>query len=82
MMSVTPGHLHSELPAIDLFRKMGYGYYDGSLADERETIGEAMDQVSIHQLIHAFITEEAEPTSKVFFRLLNEPSFPVLLSRN
>jgi len=41
-MTSSPEYLHSELPAIDLFRKMGYGYYDGALTDERETIDEVI----------------------------------------
>jgi|GEM_PF-5104072 len=27
---------------MDLFRKIGYGYYDGALTDERENIGEVI----------------------------------------
>ena len=37
-MSHTPEYLQSELPAIQLFQKLGYEYYDGSVKNEREDI--------------------------------------------
>ncbi|WP_066403412.1 type I restriction endonuclease subunit R [Aliarcobacter cryaerophilus] len=39
-MSQTPEYLYSELPAIELFKKLGFSYFDGSLADTRESINE------------------------------------------
>jgi len=41
-MKSSPEYIHSELPAIELFKKLGYGYYDGKLTDERENIGEVI----------------------------------------
>ena len=37
-MSNSPEYLQSEKPAIQLFQKMGYQYYDASIQDEREDI--------------------------------------------
>ena len=37
-MSQSPEYLNSELPAIELFQKMGYQYYDASKLDERSSI--------------------------------------------
>ncbi|MFY9084053.1 type I restriction endonuclease subunit R [Aliarcobacter cryaerophilus] len=39
-MSQTPEYLYSELPAIELFKKLGFSYFDGSVADTRESINE------------------------------------------
>jgi type I restriction enzyme R subunit len=41
-MNSTPEFLYSELPAIELFQKLGYEYYDATLADEREEITEVV----------------------------------------
>lgn len=41
-MSQTPEYLYSELPAIELFKKLGFNYFDGSLADTRESINEVI----------------------------------------
>ncbi len=35
-------YLHSELPAIELFQKLGYEYYDGCVTDERNDITEVV----------------------------------------
>ena len=35
-MSQTPEYLYSELPAIELFKKLGFNYFDGSIANTRE----------------------------------------------
>lgn len=37
-MNHSPEYLHSELPAINLFQKLGYQYYDGAKQDERDDI--------------------------------------------
>lgn len=42
MSTNTPEFLHSELPAIELFRKLKYDYYDGELTDERDDISEVI----------------------------------------
>ncbi|MFA6741151.1 MAG: type I restriction endonuclease subunit R [Arcobacteraceae bacterium] len=39
-MSQTPEYLYSELPAIELFKKLGFNYFDASIADTRESINE------------------------------------------
>lgn len=39
---VNPEYTYSELPAIQLFQKLGYQYYDGSVADERFDITEVV----------------------------------------
>jgi len=41
-MSQGPEYIHSELPAIELFQKMGYQYFDGSKQDERSDITEVI----------------------------------------
>jgi len=41
-MSQSSEYLHSELPAIELFRKLGYQYYDGCEGDERTDITEVV----------------------------------------
>ncbi|KIC92599.1 type I restriction endonuclease subunit R [Flavihumibacter sp. ZG627] len=41
-MSHSPEYLHSELPAIELFQRLGYEYYDGCLTDERSDITEVV----------------------------------------
>ncbi|MBU1389726.1 MAG: type I restriction endonuclease subunit R [Proteobacteria bacterium] len=42
MTPITPEYLQSELPAIQLFEKLGYKYFDGSKHDERESISEVI----------------------------------------
>ena len=37
-MSSSPEYLHSELPALELFQKMGYEYYNATVQDERDDI--------------------------------------------
>jgi type I restriction enzyme, R subunit len=41
-MTPTPEFLNSELPAIRLFQKLGYQYYDGCAQDERNDITEVV----------------------------------------
>src|SRR5688572_19004815 len=41
-MIATPEFLYSELPAIELFKKLGYQYYDGAVLDERSEITEVV----------------------------------------
>jgi type I restriction enzyme R subunit len=41
-MSQGPEYIHSELPAIELFQKMGYQYFDASKQDERSDITEVI----------------------------------------
>ena len=41
-MSLGPEYIHSELPAIELFQKMGYHYFDASKRDERSDITEVI----------------------------------------
>ena len=41
-MSTSPEYLHSELPAIELFKKLNYQYYDGELTDERDDSSEVI----------------------------------------
>jgi len=42
MSQNTPEYLQSELPAIELFRKLGYDYFDGAVADPRNSINEVI----------------------------------------
>lgn len=48
-MSNSPEYLHSELPALELFQKMGYQYYNGTTHDERMDITESIlkDRLSL-----------------------------------
>ena len=39
---LSPEYLESELPAIQLFKKLGYQYLDGSTVDERHSIDETV----------------------------------------
>ncbi|MDK2090324.1 type I restriction endonuclease subunit R [Aliarcobacter butzleri] len=48
-MSQTPEYLYSELPAIELFKKLGFNYFDGSLADTRESINEVILEDRLRQ---------------------------------
>ena len=41
-MSQGPEYIHSELPAIELFKKMGYQYFEASKQDERSDITEVI----------------------------------------
>jgi type I restriction enzyme R subunit len=41
-MSYSPEYQYSELPAIELFQKLGYQYFDGALHDERTDITEVV----------------------------------------
>jgi len=41
-MNNSPEYIHSELPAIELFKQMGYQYYDASQEDERNDITEVL----------------------------------------
>ena len=41
-MSQTPEYLYSELPAIELFKKLGFNYFDASIGDTRESINEVI----------------------------------------
>jgi type I restriction enzyme R subunit len=41
-MTKSPEYIHSELPAIELFQKMGYQYFDVSKQDERSDITEVL----------------------------------------
>ena len=38
MSNYTPEYQQSELPAINLFQKLGYNYFDASANDARESI--------------------------------------------
>jgi type I restriction enzyme R subunit len=42
MSQMTPEYLQSELPAIELFQKLGYDYIDASLQDSRSSINEVV----------------------------------------
>lgn len=48
-MSQTPEYLYSELPAIELFKKLGFNYFDGSIADTRESINEVILEDRLRQ---------------------------------
>lgn len=41
-MSQSPEYIHSELPAITLFKQLGYHYFDASIHDERTDITEVI----------------------------------------
>jgi len=42
MTSQTPEYLQSELPAVQLFQRLGYEYIDGSMNDERTSISDVI----------------------------------------
>ena len=42
MSQMTPEYLQSELPALELFQKLGYDYIDASLNDSRSSINEVV----------------------------------------
>ena len=44
MSQLTPEYLQSELPALELFQKLGYDYFDASLTDPRDSINEVILQ--------------------------------------
>ena len=48
-MSQTPEYLYSELPAIELFKKLGFSYFDASVADTRESINEVILEDRLRQ---------------------------------
>lgn len=48
-MSQTPEYLYSELPAIELFKKLGFDYFEGSIADTRESINEVILEDRLRQ---------------------------------
>ena len=48
-MSQTPEYLYSELPAIELFKKLGFNYFDASIADTRESINEVILEDRLRQ---------------------------------
>ena len=48
-MSQTPEYLYSELPAIELFQKLGFNYFDASIADTRESINEVILEDRLRQ---------------------------------
>jgi type I restriction enzyme R subunit len=50
-MSTASEYLGSELPAINLFKELGYQYFDGSVADEREDITEVVLQHRLNAAI-------------------------------
>ena len=48
-MSQTPEYLYSELPAIELFKKLGFNCFDASIADTRESINEVILEDRLRQ---------------------------------
>lgn len=48
-MSQTPEYLYSELPAIELLKKLGFNYFDASIADTRESINEVILEDRLRQ---------------------------------
>ncbi|MCT7566573.1 type I restriction endonuclease subunit R [Aliarcobacter butzleri] len=48
-MSQTPEYLYSELPAIELFKKLGFNYFDASIVDTRESINEVILEDRLRQ---------------------------------
>ena len=48
-MNQTPEYLYSELPAIELFKKLGFNYFDASIADTRESINEVILEDRLRQ---------------------------------
>ncbi len=51
MTNQTPEYLQSELPAIQLFQKLGYGYLNGSTHDERTSINEVILETRLKDAI-------------------------------
>jgi len=51
MTSQTPEFLKSELPAVQLFEKLGYQYLDGSKHDERASINEVILETRLKSAI-------------------------------
>ena len=52
MTSQTPEYLQSELPAIQLFEKLGYTYLDGSQNNERTSINDVILEDRLKDAIH------------------------------
>lgn len=48
-MNQTPEYLYSELPAIELFKKLGFNCFDASIADTRESINEVILEDRLRQ---------------------------------
>ncbi len=51
MSNPTPEYLQSELPAIQLFQKMGYGYINGAAHDERASINDVILETQLKDAI-------------------------------
>ena len=51
-MIQSPEYIHSELPAIALFQKMGYHYHNGEMLDERNDITEVILKDRLLQAIN------------------------------
>lgn len=50
-MNQTPEYIQSELPAIELFQKLGYSYLNGSTDDERASINEVVLETRLKDAI-------------------------------
>jgi len=50
-MNQTPEYLQSELPAIELFQKLGYNYLNGSTHDERPSINDVVLETRLKNAI-------------------------------
>jgi len=51
MMNHTPEFIQSELPAIQLFQRLGYAYFDGSINDERASINDVILETRLKDAI-------------------------------
>lgn len=72
-MNYSPEYIHSELPAIELLKKLGYDYYDGKVTEERENIGEVILKDRLIKAIKRInTTEEWEISDNNVQKAFNE----------
>nr|MBC8554017.1 type I restriction endonuclease subunit R [Candidatus Brocadiales bacterium] len=57
-MNITLEYINSELPAITIFQKLGYDYYDGKQKEERENISEVILKDRLIQTIKRINTTD------------------------
>jgi type I restriction enzyme R subunit len=55
-MNNSPEFIHSELPAIELFKKLGYQFYDAGITDERQDITEVILKERLYAAIRRINT--------------------------
>lgn len=71
-MNQTPEYLYSELPAIELFKKLGFNCFDASIADTRESINEVILEDRLRQSllkINPWLRDNGYKPTNGFFSL-------------